>query len=91
MRVPSCLAQYGRKSLGDITREVDGKSGEEVAAYSETFWKRYKELTDWERVIKNIGAPPWRATLPVPTGPCCHARVLHAPELAARRTRCTAD
>ena len=52
------LVQYGRNSLGDITREVDGKSEEEVRAYSKTFWRRYKELTDWERVIKNIGARP---------------------------------
>lgn len=50
------LLQYGRNSLAEITREVDGKTEEEVSTYSKTFWKRYKELSDWERVIKNIGA-----------------------------------
>lgn len=35
---------------------MDGKTEEEVATYSKTFWARYKELSDWERVIKNIGA-----------------------------------
>lgn len=35
---------------------MDGKTEEEVSTYSKTFWKRYKELSDWERVIKNIGA-----------------------------------
>ncbi len=49
--------QYGRNSLADITREVDGKAEEEVSTYTKTFWRRYKELSDWERVIKNIGAP----------------------------------
>ncbi|EIE25592.1 hypothetical protein COCSUDRAFT_46779 [Coccomyxa subellipsoidea C-169] len=46
--------KYGRNSLAEITREVDGKTEEEVSTYSKTFWKRYKELSDWERVIKNI-------------------------------------
>ncbi|CAL8460870.1 g401 [Coccomyxa elongata] len=46
--------KYGRNSLADITREVDGKTEEEVSTYSKTFWRRYKELSDWERVIKNI-------------------------------------
>ena len=47
-------AQYGRAALGEITREVDGKSEEEVREYAKAFWARYKELNDWERVIKNI-------------------------------------
>ena len=50
------VLQYGRAALPEVTREIDGKSEEEVRAYSKTFWKRYKELADWERVIKNIGA-----------------------------------
>ena len=47
-------AQYGRSALAEITREVDGKSEEEVREYAKAFWARYKELNDWERVIKNI-------------------------------------
>ena len=49
--------QYGRDSLGEITREVEGKAEEEVREYSRTFWERGTELADWERVSKNIGAP----------------------------------
>lgn len=40
--------------MADITREVDGKTEEEVREYAKVFWQRYKELNDWERVIKNI-------------------------------------
>ena len=47
--------QYGRDSLGEITREVEGKTEEEVCEYSRTFWDRGTELADWERVSKNIG------------------------------------
>lgn len=46
--------QYGRSAIQDVTREIDGKSEEDVRAYSKVFWKRYKELNDWERIIKNI-------------------------------------
>ena len=40
--------------MADIAKEVDGKTQEEVEEYSRVFWKRYKELNDWERIIKNI-------------------------------------
>lgn len=46
--------QYGREQLADITREVEGKSEAEVREYQTVFWQRYKELNDYERVIKNI-------------------------------------
>ena len=47
-------AQYGRTALAEIAREVDGKSEEEVRAYAKAFWERYKELNEWDKVIKNI-------------------------------------
>ena len=46
--------QYGREQLEDITREVEGKSEEEVRKYAAAFWERHQELNDWERIIKNI-------------------------------------
>ena len=52
----AAFVQYGRDSLGEITREVEGKAEEEVREYSRTFWERGTELADWERVSKNIGA-----------------------------------
>ena len=48
-----CL-QYGRHAIGDIAKEVEGKTEAEVSKYSKKFWKRYHELNDSERVIKNI-------------------------------------
>lgn len=62
--------QYGRKSLSEIAREVDGKTEEEVLEYSNTFWKRFKELSDWERIIKNIGARCAAPLPPVPDSSC---------------------
>ena len=56
--VTECMAwraaQYGRNALAEITREVDGKSEEEVRAYAKAFWERHKELNEWDKVIKNI-------------------------------------
>ena len=46
--------QFGRTAVAEVAKEVDGKSEEEVEEYSGVFWKRYKELNDWERIIKNI-------------------------------------
>ncbi len=46
--------QYGRNAIADIAKEVEGKTEAEVSKYSKKFWKRYHELNDSERVIKNI-------------------------------------
>lgn len=46
--------KYGREALPQITSEVEGKSEDEVRAYALVFWKRYRELSDWEKIIKNI-------------------------------------
>lgn len=46
--------QYGRHALADIAKEVEGKTEAEVKKYSTKFWKRYGELHDAERIIKNI-------------------------------------
>ena len=46
--------KYGRKNVAQIATEVEGKTEAEVKQYSEVFWKRYKELGDWEKVLKNI-------------------------------------
>ena len=40
--------------MAEVAKEVDGKTLEEVEEYSAVFWKRHKELNDWERIIKNI-------------------------------------
>lgn len=46
--------QVGRTAVAEVAKEVDGKTLEEVEEYSKVFWKRHKELNDWERIIKNI-------------------------------------
>ncbi len=46
--------QVGRTAVAEVAKEVDGKTLEEVEEYSKVFWKRHKDLNDWERIIKNI-------------------------------------
>lgn len=46
--------QYGRQAIPDIAREIEGKTEAEVKKYSVRFWRRYAELNDAERIIKNI-------------------------------------
>ena len=36
--------KYGRENLEAITSEVDGKTIDEVTAYSNVFWQRYREI-----------------------------------------------
>ncbi|PFH31946.1 SWI2/SNF2 ISWI-like SANT [Besnoitia besnoiti] len=45
---------YGRQDLARIATEVDGKTFEEVAAYSRVFWNRYQEIAGWEKWIRRI-------------------------------------
>ena len=33
---------------------MEGKNEEEVRKYAAVFWERHQELSDWERIIKNI-------------------------------------
>ncbi|KAF2458539.1 putative SNF2 family helicase/ATPase [Lineolata rhizophorae] len=42
-------AKYGRKNYDGIAEEVDGKNAEEIKEYAEVFWKRYKEISNWEK------------------------------------------
>ncbi|GMH40196.1 hypothetical protein BSKO_08100 [Bryopsis sp. KO-2023] len=46
--------KYGRGDIGSISKEIDGKTEEEVEAYSKVFWARYQELNEFERIVKNI-------------------------------------
>eukprot|EP00898_Chlorokybus_atmophyticus_P006003 jgi/Chlat1/6403/Chrsp45S05917 len=46
--------KYGRQDIPAIAKEVESKSEQEVREYSQVFWKRYKELNDWERIYKTI-------------------------------------
>ncbi|CAD7702794.1 unnamed protein product [Ostreobium quekettii] len=51
--VRSC-EKYGRNDIENVAKEIEGKTLEEVKEYSEVFWRRVKELNEWERIVKNI-------------------------------------
>ncbi|KAL3881052.1 hypothetical protein ACJMK2_033250 [Sinanodonta woodiana] len=46
--------KYGRDDLESISREVEGKTPEEVMEYSTVFWERCNELQDIERIMAQI-------------------------------------
>ncbi|EPS60728.1 hypothetical protein M569_14074, partial [Genlisea aurea] len=46
--------KYGRNDIASIASEMEGKTEEEVARYARVFKERYKELNDYDKIIKNI-------------------------------------
>ncbi|KAL7105006.1 hypothetical protein ACP275_07G018300 [Erythranthe tilingii] len=46
--------KYGRNDITSIASEMEGKTEEEVGRYANIFKDRYKELNDYDRIIKNI-------------------------------------
>ncbi|GMI72169.1 chromatin-remodeling protein 11 [Hibiscus trionum] len=46
--------KYGRNDIKSIASEMEGKTDEEVQRYAKVFKERYKELNDYDRIIKNI-------------------------------------
>ncbi|GAU37744.1 hypothetical protein TSUD_382370, partial [Trifolium subterraneum] len=46
--------KYGRNDINSIASEMEGKTEEEVERYAKVFKERYKELNDYDRIIKNI-------------------------------------
>ncbi|GMJ14061.1 chromatin remodeling factor17 [Hibiscus trionum] len=46
--------KYGRNDIKSIASEMEGKTEEEVQRYAKVFKERYKELNDYDRIIKNI-------------------------------------
>ncbi|KAI9386421.1 hypothetical protein POPTR_010G021400v4 [Populus trichocarpa] len=46
--------KYGRNDIRSIATEMEGKTEEEVERYAKVFKERYKELNDYDRIIKNI-------------------------------------
>jgi SWI/SNF-related matrix-associated actin-dependent regulator of chromatin subfamily A member 5 len=42
-------AKFGRTSFELIATEVDSKSPMEIRDYARVFWKRYKEIANWEK------------------------------------------
>ncbi|XP_027931698.1 ISWI chromatin-remodeling complex ATPase CHR11 isoform X2 [Vigna unguiculata] len=46
--------KYGRNDIKSIASEMEGKTEEDVERYAKVFKERYKELNDYDRIIKNI-------------------------------------
>ncbi|GER31391.1 chromatin-remodeling protein 11, partial [Striga asiatica] len=46
--------KYGRNDIRSIASEVEGKTLDEVERYAKVFKERYKELNEYDRIIKNI-------------------------------------
>jgi len=46
--------RYGRYRFAEIAAEIETKTEKEVRQYSNVFWKKYKEINDYERIVKNI-------------------------------------
>lgn len=46
--------KYGRDDIDKISREIEGKSPEEVIEYSRVFWERCNELQDIEKLVAQI-------------------------------------
>lgn len=48
--------KYGRNSLQLIASEFDTKSIDDIRAYAQQFWRNYKEIDGYEKIIANIEA-----------------------------------
>ena len=46
--------KYGRDEIDSISKEIVGKTPEEVVEYSKTFWERCQELQDIDRLMAQI-------------------------------------
>merc|ERR1712179_737273 len=46
--------KYGREDVDNISKEVEGKTEEEVIEYSKVFWERSNELQDCDRIMAQI-------------------------------------
>jgi len=51
--VKSC-ERHGRHNYALIAADLESKTKEEIKQYSDVFWKRYKEVPEYERIICNI-------------------------------------
>ncbi|KAK4503968.1 hypothetical protein PRZ48_004883 [Zasmidium cellare] len=67
-------AKYGRNAYEQIALEVDSKDAKEIKEYAKVFWKRYKEINNWEKHISAIKEGEQRA-----------ARVIEQREMLSRK------
>jgi hypothetical protein len=46
--------KYGRDDIDNISKEIEGKTQDEVLEYSKVFWERCHELQDVDRIMAQI-------------------------------------
>lgn len=46
--------KYGRDDIENISKDVEGKTPDEVIQYSEVFWERCQDLQDIDRIMGQI-------------------------------------
>ena len=46
--------KFGRDDPEGMANEIEGKTVAEVRAYNSVFWERYKEVSEWKRIVANI-------------------------------------
>ena len=49
--------RHGRRDVDSVARETStetGKAEDDVRRYHATFWKKYKEVADWERLVDKV-------------------------------------
>ncbi|XP_024526017.1 probable chromatin-remodeling complex ATPase chain isoform X2 [Selaginella moellendorffii] len=46
--------KHGRSEIGKIALDMEGKTEEEVERYAKAFSERYKDLTEYDKIIKTI-------------------------------------
>ncbi|EEH54836.1 SNF2 super family [Micromonas pusilla CCMP1545] len=46
--------KFGRDDVEGMASEIEGKTIAEVREYNTVFWERYKEISEWQRIIGNI-------------------------------------
>lgn len=47
-------AKYGRQNYEGISEEVDGKDTDEIREYAKVFWKKFKQLENWQKYINVV-------------------------------------
>ncbi|KAL1310528.1 hypothetical protein AAFC00_000812 [Neodothiora populina] len=47
-------AKYGRNNHEGIAQEIDSKTTNDIKKYAKVFWKRYREISNWEKHIQTI-------------------------------------
>ena len=46
--------KFGRHDPEGMAEEIEGKTAEEVRAYNDVFWQRFKEVSEYKRILGNI-------------------------------------